>query len=160
MSMRLLFLLVILSCVSRCVADEPSALVQARKTHDAKLQKATETISEEYLKKLAELKQGFMAKGDLESALAVQKEIDKINFPNSIVGVWQWPSSKVEFKKDGTCKIANASGKWKCLDKKTKKYQIVWSTGFIDTVTLALDGKSLAGKNNRGDSFTVQRIVD
>jgi hypothetical protein len=57
-------------------AQEPADLVKARNAYKAEVEAAMAPITAAYLKQLEEMKKAYGAKGDLTSALALQKEID------------------------------------------------------------------------------------
>jgi hypothetical protein len=140
-------------------SHEPAALVRARKAYEADVNAAVDPITEKYVKQLNELKKDFMAKGDLESAQAVQREIHGLTVGVTLIGKWTWPpAASAEFLEDGTSEAHSVKGKWKLVDKKTRKYKIVWSNGYIDWVTLSADGTTLSGRNNHGDTFRSERL--
>jgi len=151
-------------------AKEPTDLVKLRKAYDAKVKAAVDPITAAYLTKLDEMKKAYGAKGDLESAQAVQKEIEAMTSEKAksqikrksavtIVGKWVWPSGEtVEFQKDGTCKNGGGfTGKWNCLDNKARKYQASWTTGSVDSMVMSSDGATIVC-TNRGNIFTAKRL--
>ena len=146
-------------------AKEPAALVQARKVYEAKIKAVVDPIKDAYVKQLEKMKRAYGAKGDLTSALAVQREIDSLTTAVkitkiTIVGVWAWPGgSPVTFQEDGTAKASNGgTAKWTCLDKKTLKYQVSWSSGVVDWLLMSPDGTTLVIKNSRGETYTTQKL--
>lgn len=74
-----------------------------------------------------------------------------------IVGKWVWFNrGVVTVNRDGTMthhlggKKRN-SGTWRLIDAAERKFELKWKIGgWIDTLTLSLDGKKLKGTNNRG----------
>jgi hypothetical protein len=150
-------------------AADPAALVTARKAYEAKVKAVLDPLKADYLKKLEGMKKDFGAKGDVASALAVQREIDSLTEAGTatIVGKWDgFPGAGIaEFKADGTAKdnSGNITGKWACLDKKTRRYQTIWSNGWVDWYLMSADGSTLtvAGhKNNQVLRYTVQKLPD
>ncbi len=90
------------------MAEEPKELVKARKTYREKIQKATEPITKGYVKYLEGIKRKLGAKGRVEEAMAVQKEIDAVAIPKQskagvLTGVWKFAGSddQVTFYADG-----------------------------------------------------------
>lgn len=146
-------------------AKEPAALVKERAAYEAKIKAVIDPITAKYLKKLSEMKKEFGGKGDLASAQAVQKEIERLtNAKNAvtIVGKWAWGGgTTVEFQKDGNVKQSSGpTGKWTCWDQKTRRYQASWTNGYTDWLLLSSDGMSLDGKNNQGDAYSHQKIEE
>lgn len=150
-------------------ADDPAALVTARKAYDAKVKAVVDPLKADYLKKLEGMKKDFGAKGDVASALAVQREIDSLTQASAptIVGKWSWSMDQtVEFKADGTAKNNRGDpAKWVCVDKKTRRYKIEWSLGYIDWCLMSADGSTLTVashnlKNNTIYRFNAQRLPE
>jgi len=142
-------------------AQEPADLVKIRKLYETKVKAAVDPITAAYVKKLDEMKKAYGAKGDLESAQAVQKEIESMSTTKpamTLVGKWTWAGGIAEFQKDGSGKCGNSTSKWKCLDKKAHKYQIVWAAGVTDWVQISSDGTTIFLKNNSGHTYTFQRL--
>ena len=84
------------------------------------------------------------------------------NKADAIVGKWIWgPSGPTAlFREDGTAMGGKrtTTGKWKCLDTKTRKYQVSWSSGWDDWLLLSPDGATIVVKNKQnGNTFTAQR---
>jgi hypothetical protein len=134
-------------------AAEPAALVQARKAFEAKVKEVVDPIKAAYLKKLESMKKEFGGKGDVTSAVAVQKEIDSLTEKkldgltrkklDPLVGKWDWLAGNVaQFFEDGTVKSTIDRGKWKCVDKKAGNYLVVWG-GTTDALVMSEDGLSL-----------------
>ena len=139
---------------------DPPALVRARKAYEADVKAVVDPITDKYVKQLGDMKKDFGAKGDLASAQAVQREIDGLTSEVSLVGKWAWPIvGNAEFLEDGTSKAGGETGKWKLVDKKTRKYKVVWSSnGYIDLLTLSADGTTLSGRNNHGGTVHAERL--
>ena len=86
--------------------------------------------------------------------------------PDPIVGNWRWGifSFTVEIAADGTFLCSEKSlgaGVWKFIPASSieRKYQLSWRNGaVVDSLTLSRDGKKLAGKNNKGEKFSAQRV--
>lgn len=80
--------------------------------------------------------------------------------PTTIVGKWDWSNGGVcEFRADGTAKSnSGVEGKWKCVDKNTRKYQAEWSVGITDWMVISADGSNVVGKNSSGTNYTAKRL--
>ncbi len=144
---------------------EPAALVEARKAYEAEVKIAVDPIKASYVKNLEEVKKEYLAKEDLISVQAVQMEINRLisKVAGTLVGRWDWKGfgEVTEFKKDGTANSsAGPTAKWRCLDEKTRKYEIRWSTGFIDWAVMSSDGLTLYLKNSIGSTFTHQKLAE
>jgi hypothetical protein len=151
------------------LTDDPAALVTARKAYDAKVKAVVDPLKADYLKKLESMKKDFGAKGDVASALAIQREIDSLTQASTatIVGKWSWSYDQtIEIKGDGTGKDNRGdAAKWACVDKKTRRYKIEWAHGFIDWCLMSADGSSLTvashnQKNNSIYRFNAQRLPE
>jgi hypothetical protein len=80
----------------------------------------------------------------------------------TIVGRWAWGEGQVvEFRKDGGF-VSNqsTSGKWKCLDTKARKFQIVWQDGTNESMQLSSDGATLVVKGKKGKTWTADRVSE
>lgn len=75
-----------------------------------------------------------------------------------IVGNWKWfVGGTVEFTKDRTAKytpegrsaLPPGTASWTC-DRKSKTYTVNWSNGYIDTLNLSPDGKTVTGTSTAG----------
>jgi hypothetical protein len=78
----------------------------------------------------------------------------------TIVGVWDWDpiGTTATFYEDQTCKYSLGNrGKWTHPNAAARRYEVSWSNGFIDTVTLSPDGNELNVNNNAGGRFTAKR---
>jgi hypothetical protein len=151
------------------LTDDPAVLVTARKAYDAKVKAVVDPLKADYLKKLEGMKKDFGAKGDVASALAVQREIDSLTQASTatIVGKWSWSYDQtIEVKADGTAKDNRGDpAKWVCMDKKTRRYKIEWSHGFIDWCLMSADGSTITVasrnlKNNTIYRFTATRLPE
>jgi hypothetical protein len=171
--MRFTILIVLILTTFSAIAQdkpskEPAALALARENYEAKIKAAVDPIKAAFLKHLETMKKAYGAKGDLESAQAVQNEIDSLTTTKpkpavTIVGKWSWnKSTTAEFREDGTAKCSDGNtGKWKCLDKKTHKYQTVWADGNFDRMQMSADGQSSTVKNNNtNNTFDAQRLPE
>ena len=142
-------------------AKDPADLAKLRKAYEAKVKAVVDPITTVYLKKLNEMKKAYGAKGDLESAQAVQKEIDSLTTtkPKSaitIIGRWDWgDGNTMELKEDGTAKSSNGeTGKWRCIDKKTHRYETSWG----NLMVMSSDGTTILLKSPNGRTGTVKRL--
>jgi hypothetical protein len=127
--------------------EEPSALVTARKAFEAKDKESVDPLKADYLMKLDGMKKDFGAKGDVTSALAIQREIKSLQAGAlTIVGKWKWLDDNiVEYREDGTANDrVGYTAKWLCLDKRTHKYQVIWSQGYDVLMLLSPDGSTLS----------------
>jgi hypothetical protein len=141
---------------------EPADLVRAKEIFEAKIKAVTNPITAAYIVKLEAMKKVYGAKGDLESALAVQKEIDRLATASAemaLVGKWAWRGEKVvEFFGDGLLKSSDGfTGTWKCLDAKARTYQASWNSGSVDTMALSSDGLELAIGNSKSGKGSARR---
>lgn len=76
----------------------------------------------------------------------------------SMAGCWDWfTGGTVAAGKDGGMKYGGTSGRWREVNAADRTYEISWSTGFVDTVTIAADGQSLTGENAQGVQITAAR---
>ncbi|MEI8375296.1 MAG: hypothetical protein WCJ35_20950 [Planctomycetota bacterium] len=175
-AMLIVLLLTTVALAQDNPAQEPAALVKARKDYEAEIKAAVDPITVAYLKKLDGMMKAFGAEGDLESAQIVQKEIKSFTSENTtakpksaikrktevtIVGKWTFGSGRTnEFQQDGTVKCSDGNpGTWKCLDKKTRRYRIVWSQGgWVDLLQLSSDGATYAARNNKGGTWTATKL--
>ena len=91
----------------------------------------------------------------------IPKSLEPIAAPQSstLDGSWEWPGANmVEILADGTGRDSRGNSmQWKLLDAARGIYELSWSHGFTDTVTLAPDGKSVTGVNNTGFHFSAVR---
>lgn len=161
---RALSVLLLLTTASAFAADkavpDPAALVKARKAYDAKVKAAVDPITAAYLKHLEGMKKAYDGKRDVVAAQAVQNEIDSLTTTMSLVGKWTWGGEgTAEFWEDGSCTHSSGStGKWTCVDKKTRKYRVSWSSGYLNRLLMSADGTTILGKNNKGETWTAQRL--
>jgi hypothetical protein len=78
--MRLIYLALTLSAACNA-ADEPNQLTKLRGSYDAAIQKATTPIQKTYISALEKLKTDFTKSGNLEAAIAVNGELQKLKQP-------------------------------------------------------------------------------
>ncbi len=83
----------------------------------------------------------------------------------SFVGEWTPTvnSATYTFLEDGTSTISSgARGRWtkKTINEDEVVYIVEWNSGFIDTLTLAEDGDTLTGTNNRNGTIKLVRKSD
>jgi hypothetical protein len=77
-----------------------------------------------------------------------------------IIGAWDWGmgGGRVEIRSDGSGRDARGNTlQWTLRDAATRTYVLRWSHGYTDTVTLAVNGASLKGVNDRGSQFSAVR---
>lgn len=158
--------------------------VEAR---DAKLAKDSKRLANAYLKSLKKIEIAIVQKGDLDAALKVRakiKEVEAIlegdprvrkpvkpslSIKDPFVGTWKWMTKYiVDIHSDGTItsykniadfknkNVFRTSSTW---TKKEKTYYI-HGPNYIDTLTIANDGKSLSGEGSRGHKVSAIRITD
>jgi hypothetical protein len=142
--------------------DEPAVFVKARDAYEAKVKAVVDPLKADYLKKLEAMKKEFGAKGDVASALAVEREIKSLTTTVTLVGKWDYfNGNTIEILKDGTGKSRDGgfTAKWGCLDKKARKYQIVWSNGFIDLILMSPDGTTLTVVAYKGNKEVTKFIA-
>lgn len=79
----------------------------------------------------------------------------------ALAGDWSWGISSslvVTIRPDGTGRDTRGNTlKWRLLDAATRTYELRWSHGYTDTVTLAADANSLQAVNDRGTRFSATR---
>ncbi len=77
-----------------------------------------------------------------------------------IAGTWQWINGDtVTIHSNGTMESARGvSGTWRSINSDT--YELEWSNGFTDTLTISADCNSLGGHNQYGGSVSATRISD
>jgi tetratricopeptide (TPR) repeat protein len=69
-----------------------------------------------------------------------------------ISGEWSWfDRSIVLIRDDGSFSTSNRlTGNWRLADSSGRRYTLIWSHGYTDTLTLSPDGLRLEGTNNKG----------
>jgi len=141
-------------------SKEPADLAKARLDYEAKVKAAVDPITAAYLKQLDAMMKAYGAAGDLDSAQAVKAEIKArtAGQPSpavpTLVGKWLWPSGEcVEVKPNGEAvwQANGGKGKWVCLDKKARRYEIAWKSG-TDYMILSADGSTAICKNGNPKS--------
>jgi hypothetical protein len=76
--------------------------------------------------------------------------------PRSLTGSWQWSNGQpTTFRDDGGVSNGPVPGRW---TKVASTIRIVWEFAFVDQLTLAPDGGSIAGKNQFGVSVSGVRV--
>ena len=171
--MKKLMTIVAMVLVTICLAAQdgkvPAELNQYQQDYKAQIESATAQIKAKYLVRLDDLKKKYGAKGELESALMVQKEIDSLkkekidvveldepgNAKAKAVGKWQWPGGNiVELKAGGAATFNKTAGNWKY-----KKGKIIcsWPSGDVDTLTIAEDGMTASAINGVTE-FNVKKL--
>ena len=150
--MKRLYCGLLLLCVGQpCLGEDFHAVEQAKRDYEAKVDVVVAPITAAYLKQLDKMKKAFMADGDLKGARAAQREIDSVTIFTTIVGKWTWSNGgEIEFLENGTARHGSGGrGRWTCLDKRTRRYEFVWSqtrdAGSV--ITLSQDGMTMFVNN-------------
>jgi hypothetical protein len=85
-------------------------------------------------------------------------ERSKVSSCHGIVGTWAFHTVtgiETVFRQDGSGSQTNgATGTWSCTGATATAK---WSNGAVDTISISVDGNSLAIHNNWGDRFTADR---
>jgi hypothetical protein len=82
---------------------------------------------------------------------------------NPVLGSWNWPNGgTVLITSDHTMTHLDGlnvvdTGTWEELPGPGTKVRLTWGSGWIDTLTLSADGKTLEGPNQNGDIITGAR---
>jgi hypothetical protein len=91
----------------------------------------------------------------------IPKSADPIVAPqtSTLEGTWELPGSNImKVFADGTGHDSRGNTMtWTLLDAARGIYELTWSHGYTDTVTLAPDGVSFSGVNNTGYHFNAVR---
>ena len=80
--------------------------------------------------------------------------------PAPIVGQWVWfnqPIVHIDANGDLRLPDKGVSGHWHVVDEAARTYELDWSNGYVDHVTVSPDGKSLDGTNQNGTKVTATR---
>jgi hypothetical protein len=85
--------------------------------------------------------------------------------PDPIIGNWIYHGKYIaSIKADGTCSYPNGlNGTWRYLNNPEieRKYEIIWKAGvFVETMKLSRDGKTLEGRNKKGDLIRAERTIE
>ncbi len=77
-----------------------------------------------------------------------------------IAGTWSWFTGEtVEIRNDGTFSSEKNKGNWEAAGGSGSLYTLRWvDGGWIDSLTLSSDGKSLGGQNKYGASVTGSKV--
>ena len=78
----------------------------------------------------------------------------------SLAGRWNWGAGGgvTELLPDGSGRDARGNSvQWTVRDAAAHTYTLRWSHGYTDTITLAANGESLRGVNDRGSQFSAVR---
>ncbi|MCF7790174.1 MAG: hypothetical protein K9N47_28910 [Prosthecobacter sp.] len=113
-----------------CFSAEPAELTSARGNYQKQIKTLTDPVNARYLAYLESLKKSLGAKGDLDGALAVQKEIDSLPAPATTKAAENAGSDKIVIWNQ------NNGGK---ADRGTKKVSVslwvgsreVWNKKFV-----------------------------
>lgn len=154
-------------------AKEPKELVSARTTYQNQIKAVTTPVTNKYLQQLEAMKKQLGARGDVEGAVAVQKEIDALSaekvdvvlkapsvpdkekdLASKIIGKWLWSGIQCEFDKKGN--VIGRNGTWKIEGKHIQVELKGWSY----TLTLNSDGDMVGTRNNDGAKVSITRITD
>jgi hypothetical protein len=82
---------------------------------------------------------------------------------NPAEGAWNWPNGGVvHIAADFTMTHVDGldildAGTWEAFPGPGTRVRLTWSSGWIDTLTLSADGKTLEGPNQNGDIITGTR---
>lgn len=80
---------------------------------------------------------------------------------NDLVGTWNWVAGqRLVIRENNTLEVFDGAGnrindgRWELLDTGSRKYRFTHrSGGWVDTVVLGPDGRSLNGTNNHGSAI-------
>jgi hypothetical protein len=97
-----------------------------------------------------------------EATRAGESDSRRSDRENPLVGRWRWFAggkelAPVEFFPEGRVVGEGTTGKWVLLDASKKEYEITWSNGFVDLLTMAADGLVLTGRNTNGGLIEAKR---
>jgi hypothetical protein len=98
-------------------------------------------------------------------SLAVEPEVASPKKTDPVLGKWRYFNDHiVTVTPDGrlTSSKAVARGTWEFAKNKEveRKYRFIWQEGlYVDSLLLSRDGKKLAGKNQKGDRVSAERIA-
>ena len=79
---------------------------------------------------------------------------------SGIVGTWSWFTGEtVVIRPDSTFYSEKNKGRWEHTDQSSRRYTMRWDVGgWIDSLELSADGKSLTGQNQHGTSVTATKM--
>ena len=92
--------------------------------------------------------------------LAIVAGCTKKSGPDPIVGQWVWfnqPIVHIDANGDLRLPDKGVFGHWHVVDAAARTYELDWSNGYVDHVTVSPDGKSLDGANQNGTKVTATR---
>lgn len=99
-----------------------------------------------------------------ETALAGLRFIDELqNVCKQVVGSWHWfhggeTNIHADGTIDGTWAIFSNTGTWECTEPAARKITLRWKAGgWVDSLVLSSDGRSLKGKNQHGTAVSGTR---
>jgi hypothetical protein len=102
------------------------------------------------------------ATSDVQYAYCLQPAPQPSDPPEltGIVGTWSWFTGEtVEIRPDRTFSSEKNKGIWEHTDQSGRLYSMRWDEGgWIDSITLSSDGKSLTGQNQYGTSVTATKV--
>jgi hypothetical protein len=92
--------------------------------------------------------------------LAAAAGCAKKSATDPIAGQWVWFNNPIVYiDANGDLRLADKgiSGHWHVIDPSARTYELDWTSGYIDHLTLSPDGKSLDGTNQNGTHVTAKR---
>ena len=178
--MKTLTAFFLLSCaIAVCAEDakeskDPAELTQVRNTFQTQMKAATTPIIQRYLQQLDALKKQLGGKGDVNGAVAVQKEIDAfaikaekpvdINIKNLLSSSWDVRTTTGGYKATWTF---NEDGSMMTSDKRSgiweltkDKVAIHWADGWNDAFTLPIKTATVKGDSGAGPGTLSAKRID
>jgi hypothetical protein len=158
-------------CADKQAAIDASFLAKAGKIRDSYVVRMNAAIATATPELAATIKRRVERAADVERWIAslgmegeAKPEAQEADFKaQAIVGVWNWKGDNIlTFRPDGTLhrRVEDKPGTWKLdsADDRGSHYTLSWDDGWIVTVTVAPDGKSLEGKNAHNQPVRAMRI--
>jgi len=135
---------------------DKKALAGIQKIYNAEIEKGKKA----YLAKLEEVQKSMVKAGKLAEAEKVKTIIDDLKLDDIkklFCGTWKYDNGVVQtYNFDGTVESKGVKGgAWSV---KGTKIEIAWTSGFIDSFQLPLDGKTLSMVNNKGGKAKAVRV--
>jgi hypothetical protein len=85
------------------------------------------------------------------------KSVAKSSSCGRIAGTWKWDRGAIVIiRPNGSASQSDFSGAWTC--KEQSQYDLVWTTGYTDHLTLSSDGSHMDAVNNVGTHFSPTRF--
>lgn len=78
---------------------------------------------------------------------------------DGVIGVWNWsvtgtvefsPGHQMHWRPPSGSSAPPAIGTWTCASAAERRLELRWPTGFVDTLTLSSDGRTLSGRSSAG----------